>query len=173
MNRFKRISLIFITLTLVFLFTSCDDNSTAELNEDIEKYIHDYIVETLENESRPYDACFVSNSILYVEESEDITSVYLMQLFSCYILDEKGEPIEDSGGSIPKKYDVKNDGESYTIVNIEMPRDGNEYWESIDEIFPSKAVQIIKSFPDSQRQKKLETEIQKQIKAKYPDISFE
>ena len=173
MKNVKSISLFLITLILVLLFTGCDSKSTSEVNKDIAKYLHDYIVEELENGIYPVDACFVSNGILYVETNEDITSVYLLQRDLCYVLDENGKPIKDSGGAVPMKYDVKVEGDIFTIVNIEMAESGSEYLKSLEEIFPAIALNKIKNYPDSQLQKELEKDLQRQIKEKYPDIEFE
>ena len=170
-NRKLTVSLL-VVLIVALVLVGCNKSISKELDSDIEKYIHDTMVYEEENGARPVDACFISNGILGVEKNGDVTTVYLWQLGGCYIIDEEGKPVDDSGWSIPFKIEVKPEGDSYTIVNTEMPKDGSEYMTSIKEIFPASIVKDIENYYDSKLHEELTADFEKQVTEKYPDIGI-
>jgi len=52
-----------------------------------------------------------------------------------YYLDN-GEVISDSGFSIPHKFILDKDGDSYRVISYKIPRDGSYYRDDMKVIFP-------------------------------------
>ncbi|NGQ94148.1 hypothetical protein G3578_03035 [Brevibacillus sp. SYP-B805] len=54
------------------------------------------------------------------------------------------EPYNSSGVDAPARFDIAFDGSSYRVVGHRLPAGGEQYWPSIEQMFPAKVVEKIK-----------------------------
>ncbi len=79
---------------------------------------------------------FVAVEIFLVEEKADHLLVHAWVIGStCYAQD--GKILTDGGYSIPYRFTVVEEGDSYTVTKKENPRDGGLYSQDMEALFPA------------------------------------
>lgn len=127
--------IISVAVAIGFMLTPIDYDK--KIDEDLDKFISDAIMEQYESdESYRYYSC-ESHSIIGVKENNDKTTVYMWVSYGEYIWDID-DILEKSGSSVPMVITVnKNSKGKFSIEELWVPRDGTYYGKDIREKFPN------------------------------------
>ena len=107
------------------------DLSEEKINRAVEEYL------AYENESKYHENAhtFVSMETYLIEDKNEKVLLYAWALIRTYY-EEGKEIIQDSGSSIPYKFILKKYQDSYTVISLQIPRDGSYYEDDMKRIFP-------------------------------------
>lgn len=157
---------IIITFVLRKYIFRFDKNLTKEQKAIIEKYISDKSNSYLEE-----NMTFTSTHYFGDRYNDDQLEVYLWAMFSEYdTKDNKFESYTES--SMPWVIIVNTKDEQFEIIDYKMPKDGNQYKQSIKNMFPIAIRGQVLNFYNRSDYKKLVKEHQNMIQI-YEDYSKE
>lgn len=155
---------VVVTFILRINFFKFDKEMTKKQKEIIEKSILDSSKSYLEE-----GMTFMSTHYFGNRFNDDKLEVYLWVRFSEY--DTKDGKFEEySGYSIPHVVIINTKDDSFEIINIETPKDENEYINSIKEMYPLAIRSKVINFDKTKEWKKLLREHEELIKI-YRDYS--
>lgn len=103
----------------------------------IEDAIKEYLIKDDEkNNYHENEKSFVAlKTYLITKKLEEKYFIYAWVLQEKYYLEE-GNIINDSGSSIPYKFELRKNKDTFEVVNYEIPRDGSYYVKDMEKIFP-------------------------------------
>lgn len=127
--------IVSVAIAIGFMVTPTDYDKN--IDEDLDKFISDAIIEQYESdESYRYYSC-ESHSIIGVKEKNDKTTVYMVASYGEYVWDID-DISEMSGSSGPMVITVnKNSKGNYSLEELWLPRDGKYYTKDIRDKFPN------------------------------------
>ena len=116
----------------------------VNLNEElIYQAIETYLINQEENNKYNNMKTFISMKTYLIDESsEDITKVYAWIVESTYYK-ENNDIIEYGGSSIPYKFTLKKQNNTYKVIKHQIPRDGSYYQDDMIDIFPKSVLKQI------------------------------
>lgn len=131
----------------------------------IENAIKDYLIlEDEKNQHHDNEKSFVAiRTFLLKENSESNYCVYAWVLQKKYYL-ENGKVKEDSGSSIPYKFEVVKTDNTYEVRDYDIPRDGSYYERDMKHIFPNSVLRDMDDIHTNGDIERLELEIENQVK---------
>ena len=131
----------------------------------IENAIKDYLIlEDEENQHYDNEKSFVAmRTYLLKENSKSNYYVYAWVLQKKYYL-EDGKVKEDSGSSIPYKFEVVKTDNTYEVRDYDIPRDGSYYERDMKHIFPNSVLRDMDDIHNNGDIERLELEIENQVK---------
>lgn len=99
-----------------------------------------------------------------IEETEAQTkyTVYAWVLCEKYYMKE-GAPLQDSGYSIPHKFEIEKQGDAFKVVGTQSPRDGSLYSEDMKSLFPASVRREMDRLHDDGTYERLQMEIDEQV----------
>ena len=135
--------------------------------EEIELSVINYIIEEGDNEYKHHEneKTFASIKVYLLEEKERDKHyiVYAWVLQEKYYL-ENDIIKQDSGFSMPHKFDVKNINGNFIVTNSQFPRDGSYYAIDMKNIFPSSVRSDMKNVQSDGTIARLQLDIEQQTK---------
>jgi hypothetical protein len=112
---------------------------------------------------------FCAYDVLAVDMQVDSANVYVWVMCLEYYPDD-GRLVMGTGSSLPVAlYMQKSDGQ-YEVTRQAIPRDGTEYWASVQSIFPIEAIEAMcegKADCYNERAKRLENEAEEEARKYY------
>ena len=174
------IALILITLFVLFsidiirmrnnepvLFSTWGFQYAPPINIDavnMENNIKEYLIKEDEKNSLfENEKSFVAMRIYLIkEESKEKYYVYAWVLQEKYYLDND-KIIEDTGSSIPYKFELVKENDRYMVSDYEIPRDGSYYAKDMKHIFPNSVLKDIENAQIDGTIEKLSLEIQNEV----------
>ncbi len=140
-NSNKKITILFIAfLCIIVLIILFNENSKINLING-SNYLYDYVIDYLreeefknnpESNKKDFNV-FYSYHGFGIEKKNNFKYVYMWVFSQSYYLEEENSLAISSGSSMPLKITFKNN----KIINLEHPKDGDEYISSINKMFPS------------------------------------
>lgn len=134
---------------------------------EIEIAINEYLVDKIDSEAYHYEneKGFASFRTYLIEELErnNKYNVYAWVLTGNYYL-ENSEIKQDSGSSIPYKFEVTFVNDKYIVTDSKIPRDGSLYTEDMKNIFPSSVRKDMEEVYYDGTIERLRLEIEQQLK---------
>ncbi len=129
----------------------------------IEKAIKNYLIEEDEkNKHHENEKSFVAMKTYLIEDKENKVYIYAWILQEKYY-NENNEIIEDSGSSIPHKFEIAKENGDFVVTDYEIPRDGEYYERDMKNIFPKSVRDDMDKSQIDGTIEKLEIEIQEQV----------
>lgn len=129
--------------------------------------IKDYLVTKGDSEYKYHDLekTFVSMRIYLLEEKERDSLYYIYAWVRCgkYYL-ENDELKENSGFSIPFKFEVRKINNEYIVTDSRIPRDGSYYKGDMKNIFPKSVRKDMDKVHTDGTVEKLSIEVEEQAK---------
>jgi len=156
------VAITFILRTYFFKF---DKELTKDQKTIIEKYISDKSNSYLED-----GMTFMSTHYFGDRYNDEKLEVYLWVMFSEYDT-SSGKFEEYSGYSIPHVITVNTKNDAFEIIKYEIPKDGSEYKNSINSMFPLAIRGKVLRFYDTNDYKELLKEHEELINV-YEDYSI-
>ncbi len=153
-------------LPVVFSTWGFDYAPPINLNEEmIELAIKDYLIAQGDAEPKHHEGekTFAAFRTYLIEETETQTkyNVYAWVLTQKYYL-EKGELRQDSGSSIPHKFEIEKRGETFTVVGSHIPKDGTNYPVDMKTLFPPSVRRDMDRIHDDGTYERLQLQIDEQ-----------
>lgn len=134
--------------------------------EEMKTVISDFLIKINELESKHYnnEKWFVSFKTYLIEEIEKNKEYvfYTWVLEESYYL-KNGNPILESGSSIPYKFILKKENNNYIVDSYQIPRDGSLYEKDMKKIFPKSVLEQINLVQKDGTIEKLSLDIKKQV----------
>lgn len=131
----------------------------------IENAIKDYLIlEDEKNQHYDNEKSFVAmRTYLLKEKSKSNYYVYAWVLQKKYYL-EDGKVKEDSGSSIPYKFEVVKTDNTYEVRDYDIPRDGSYYARDMKHIFPNSVLKDMDNIHTNGDIERLGLDIENQVK---------
>ncbi len=130
----------------------------------MENVIKEYLIKNdEENNYHDNEKSFVAlKTYLITKKSETKFFVYAWILQEKYYL-ENENIINDSGSSIPYKFELRKNKDTFDVVNYKIPRDGSYYVKDMAKIFPGKVQKDMAKIRQDGTIEKLKWEIQEDV----------
>lgn len=173
----KKIILLIIVfaLTIVTILYFSKNNNT-NLVDDSDKlyeiaidYLRDEEFKTNPDSSRDDFNVFYSYHGFGIEKKNGYKYVYMWIFSQSYYLEEKEALAMAGGNSTPYKFTFKND----EVINVEIPKDGNEYASSIKRIFPGVIANQVLNYDKEENINKLFNEVLDKKNKYYDYLTFD
>lgn len=167
---FVIIIVICMMMPFVIRFNSTKSSSEEDrLYTKVEQYLINleetqYSMKAKENSSD--FKVFIDMAKLGTRQNGEETYVYIWALIESYYVQD-GKQIDDGGSSMGYKFTIKND----EVVDYQIPKDGMEYAESMNELFPEDIRREMEKYAQSFDETKLENEVKQYYS--YLDINVE
>ena len=132
--------------------------------EEIELAIKYYLVEHGDNEEKHQEGVktFVAFKTYLLEEKDSQYTVYAWVLQEmCY--PDKNDIMNYGSFSMPFKFTLKKEGESFAVVDSRYPRDGAYYSEDMKNLFPGSVRTQMKKIHKDGTFERLELQINEQV----------
>ena len=130
----------------------------------IENAIKRYLTtEDEKNNMYENEKSFVAMRIYLINEKEkDRYYVYAWVLKEKYYL-EDDEVTNDTGSSIPYKFELIKENDTYIVDNYDIPRDGSYYVKDMKHIFPNSVLRDMDSIHTDGTIERLSLEIESEV----------
>ena len=132
--------------------------------EEIELAIKYYLVEHGDNEEKHQEGVktFVAFKTYLIDEIDSQYNVYAWVLQEmCY--PDKNDIMNYGSFSMPFKFTLKKEGESFAVVDSSYPRDGAYYSEDMKNLFPGSVRSQMKKIHKDGTFERLELQINEQV----------
>ena len=139
--------------------------------EKIQIAIKDYLVTHGDNEEKHIQnvKTFVAFNTYLLEENDNEFYVYAWILQEqCYV--ENNDVMNYGSFSMPYKFTVKEENNSYIVTESRFPRDGTYYSEDMKNIFPKSVINSMNSIHKDGTFERLELHIQEQVELYFHDV---
>lgn len=131
---------------------------------EIQKAINNYVVRTQEmNKKSRSEKWFSADKTFLISESDGIYTAYSWIYAASYINKNNGELLESSSISQPHKFVLKKSDSAFKVIDVAIPRDGDDYEEDLKDIFPEKVVNDILKVVNNGTVDNLQIDIQNQV----------
>lgn len=169
-----RINIICLICVLLTVLSACALKN-EELNEEsdlTEEQMDDLMLQYIEDMECCYDeylpSIWIASCKIFGVERENNTNIGYIY---AYVLDEEyvkfgDAAYEQSGGYCPVKIKVKFDDDNIKYLDREYPEDGDDYQDSMKELFPSKYYSMYEKYDpyDENGNPKLKKQQEEKIK---------
>jgi transcriptional regulator with XRE-family HTH domain len=177
----KNTKKLIIILSIIFIIILCtliyyNINLKINLVDDSDNlyviaidYLRDEEFKTNPDSSRDDFNVFYSYHGFGIEKKNGYKYVYMWIFSQSYYLEEKEALAMAGGNSTPYKFTFKND----EVINVEVPKDGNEYASSIKKIFPSIIANQVLNYDKEENINKLFNEVLDKKNKYYDYLTFD
>ncbi len=144
------------------------DSSSVSIDyEQLNQLLQEKIMEQSEQEAiHSHAKSFVAMHHYFIDVFENQILVYSWVLESTYY-EEDGKILQESGFSIPHKFVITKEGDTYFLENMFIPRDGESYQQDMKRLFPSQVLVEMKKVSQDGVLEDLQFQIQKQKECYY------
>ena len=132
-----------------------------QVTQSIDDAISDYIVKKSSEGYAGTEKQFEVHKVYGTSEKDGVLSVYMWSYYGGFNQTTGTEA--QSGHSLPAVIRLKQDGDTYSVIDYTEPQDGSMYQSSLEKMFPAKYVKS--SQKDSGNIGGLEKEMNKKVKA--------
>ncbi len=132
-------------------------------NVNIETTIKQYLIENDEKHHQNEKSFVAMKTYLITEDSKDKYFVYAWVLQENYY-EENGEIINDTGSSIPYKFELVKIDDEFIVENYDIPRDGTDYAKDMKRIFPNRVLNDMDNVHIDGTIERLMLDIEQQVK---------
>ena len=130
----------------------------------MENTIKDYLIKEDEriNHHNNEKSFVAMRTYLIKEESKEKYYVYAWVLQEKYYLENK-KAVRDSGSSIPYRFELSRNADTFIVEDYEIPRDGNDYDKDMKSIFPNSVLKDMDCVDTDGTIEKLSLEIEREV----------
>jgi hypothetical protein len=158
---------ISLTLLLILFLSGCSgkDGNLVDGGKHVTPSIHDaisdYIVQHSAKAYAGTEKQFEVHKVYGTSEKDGVLSVYMWSYYAGFNGATGSEA--QSGHSLPAVIRLKQDGDTYSVIDYTEPQDGSMYQSSLEKMFPAKYVKSAQR--DSGNIGGLQKEMDKKVKA--------
>ncbi len=157
----------FLLVMSAVLLAGCNNKDLSltdgnkQITQQIDDVISHYIIQKYATSYSGTEKQFEVHNVYGTSEKDGVLSVYMWSYYGGF--NQATGTEAQSGHSLPAVIRLKQDGDTYSVIDYTEPQDGSMYQSSLEKMFPAKYVKSAQK--DSGNIGGLQKEMDNKVKA--------